>query len=276
MGFQILVNKPHAVSAYELVFYFHGQMLQRYFLFFTIILFSNICKSQLQVQGRVFDVTKKTPLESVAVLTTNGRGAITDTTGRFIINVTETDTIYFSYQGKNTNRFAVNEIKDMTNFEVSIHVIANELPGVTVHTRNYKLDSIQNRKDYAKVFNFRKPTLKTATAISPLGVGIDLTELINMFRVKRNRQILSLQKRLIQQEEDKYIDRRFSKRFVIRLTSLKGAELDTFMNRYRPTYEFLQTMNDLELGNFIQKCFVHYQQTKDLHFTVPGEQIRTN
>jgi hypothetical protein len=226
----------------------------------------------------VFDVTKRTPLESVAVLTTNGRGAITDTSGRFVINVGETDTIYFTYQGKNTNKFSVSEIKDVANFEISIHVIAHELPGVTVQTRNYKLDSIQNRKDYAKVFNYRKPTLRTVTNTSPggLGASFDLTEIINMFRFKRNRQILSLQKRLVQQEQDKYIDKRYSRRLVIKLTALKGAELDSFMNRYRPTYDFLQTMNDLELGYFVQKCFEHYQQTKGMEFVFPRQQFSPN
>ncbi len=249
-------------------------MLQRYLIVFITFFLAINAKSQLQVQGRVFDVTRKTPLESVAVLSTNGKGAITDTAGRFTISVRDIDTIYFSYQGKNTNRFAVRDISDLLNFEISIHVIANELPGVTVQNRNYRIDSIQNRKDYAKVFNYRKPTLKTVTNTTPgsLGVAFDLTEIINMFRFKRNRQILSLQKRLIQQEQDKYIDKRFSKRFVIKLTALKSPELDTFMNRYRPTYDFLQTMNELELGHFIGLCFKHYKATKGYEMVLPKSQ----
>jgi len=229
------------------------------------------------IQGRVFDITKKTPLESVTVLSNSGRGTITDSLGRFYINVKETDTIYFAFQGKNTNKFAVSDIKDQPSFEISIHVIANELPGVTVKNRNYLLDSIQNRKDYAKVFNFQKPGLRLSqNGYSGFGVsvGFDLNEIINMFRFKRNRQILSLQKRLLQQEQDKYIDKRFSKRFVIQLTALKTPELDTFMNRYRPTYEFLLTVNDLEFGYFVGQCFIHYKKMKEVELSLPRHSPR--
>ncbi|RXK80597.1 hypothetical protein [Filimonas effusa] len=53
---------------------------------------------------------------------------------------------------------------------------------------DYKQDSIQNRKDYAKIFNFRKPGLRLSTSppstYTPgsLTVGLDLEELINAFR----------------------------------------------------------------------------------------------
>jgi hypothetical protein len=251
-------------------------MLHRYFLFFIVLFSATASYSQVQVQGRVFDITKKTPLESVAVLSNSGHGAITDSAGHFSINVRENDTIYFSYQGKNTNKFAVRDIKDQLSFEISIHVVANELPGVTVKNRNYILDSIQNRKDYAKIFNYKKPGLKLSSqngsSTFGVSVGFDLTELINMFRFKRNRQILSLQKRLIQQEQDKYIDKRFSRRLVTRLTNLKAGDLDTFMSRYRPTYEFLQTVNDLEFGYFVEQCFIHYNKMKKVEMTLPKNQ----
>jgi hypothetical protein len=240
--------------------------MNRYLL---ILLFSFACaavNSQVLIQGKVFDISKKTPLESVAVLTTSGRGAITDSTGFYSLNARETDTVYFSYMGKNTNRFAVKDITERSNFNISIHVVSNELPGVTVRSRNYLIDSIQNRKDYAKAFNYKRPALSVVTNrnYTPGGVGaaFDLDAIINMFRFKYNRQMLSLQRRLVQQEQDKYIDKRFSKWFVTRLTKLQGGSLDSFMVYYRPDYDFLLSVNDIELGVYIEESYRHFERVR--------------
>jgi len=238
----------------------------RNLLLLLLILAAGIAKAQIQVQGRVFDISKKTPLESVAVLTSSGKGTLTDSMGRFSVYARETDTIYFSYVGKNTNKFLVKDIADPLNFDISLHIVANELPGVTVRTRNYLLDSIQNRKDYAKVFNFKRPTLSVVTDrnYTPGGVGaaFDLDAIINIFRFKYNRRMESLQKRLLQQEQDKYIDKRFSKWFITKLTGAKGATLDSFMMFYRPTYELLLQLNDLELGVYIQEAYKQFDRIR--------------
>ncbi|MCE3282655.1 MAG: hypothetical protein K0Q66_1392 [Chitinophagaceae bacterium] len=153
--------------------------------------------------------------------------------------------------------------RDHLSFEISIHVVATELPGVTVKNRNYLIDSIQNRKDYAKIFNYKKPTLKRATTVgfTPGGVGVafDLQALIQMFQFRKNRQMLAFQKRLLQEEQDKYVDKRFSKRYITRLTGLQGVALDSFMLLYRPAYEFVLGVNDLELGVYIQMSFEHFE-----------------
>jgi hypothetical protein len=147
-----------------------------------------------------------------------------------------------------------------------IHVRATELPDVKVRNNYYKYDSVQNRKDYAKVFDFKKPSLRLSSnpSYNPGGltVGFDLDEIINMFRVKRNRSILSLQKRLVEQEREKYVNNRYSKQFVRKITKLQSPELDTFMVRYRPEYEVVQLLNDLELGYYVQKSFEQYKAAK--------------
>jgi len=160
-------------------------------------------------------------------------------------------------------KYPVDTITNTDAFNVQIFVNAYNLPDVSVRNRNYRLDSIQNRNDYAKYFNFRKPGLRLSTnpGYNPGGVtvGLDLDEIINMFRFKRNRSIEALQKRLIQQEQDKYIDHRFSKAFVRKITKLQSPGLDTFMVRYRPDYQILLILNDLELGYYIEQCYKQYQ-----------------
>lgn len=232
-------------------------------LLLLLLVCCNAIQAQLvTIKGNVYDATRRTPLESVAVLTSSGKGELTDSIGGYEIKLYSTDTIYFSYQGKSTNKFAVKNITNPGQFDVSIQVIVKELPTVIVRSRNYILDSLQNRKDYKKIFDFKKPRLETTES-----GNLSVTSLINMFRVRRNRQILSLQKRLLEQEQDKYIDKRYSKRLVIKLTALKEPEIDSFMNAYRPGYNFVLTLNDIELGAYIQQCFTHYNLSKQGIFT---------
>ncbi len=218
------------------------------------------------ISGTVYDITARRPLEAVGVISSSGRGTITDSLGRYTITVSAKDSIWFSLIGKTTMKYPVDTISNLDKFNVMIHLRATELPDVKVRNSYYKFDSTQNRRDYAKIFDFKKPGLRLSNnpGYNPGGltVGFDLDEIINMFRVKRNRSILSLQKRLVEQEHDKYVNYRFSKQFVRKITKLQSPELDTFMLRYRPDYELVTKLNDLELGYLIQKSYEQYRAVK--------------
>lgn len=219
---------------------------------------------QIAVSGTVYDITKKTPVEAVSVLSTGGAGTYTDSLGRYTIVVKETDSIYFSYLNKPTPKYPVANIPNLASFDISILKKLTELPPVFVKQRNYKLDSLRNRQDYAKIFGYQKPGLSTTMNNSPggVGVGLDLTELINMFRFKKTQRTLAFQRRLVQEEQDKYIDHRFSKGLVRKLTGLTSPALEDFMKEYRPTYEMAQQLNELEFGHFIQEAYKYYSTSK--------------
>jgi hypothetical protein len=173
----------------------------------------------------------------------------------------------------------VDTISNPDAFNLMIHIRAIELPEVQVRNRSYRLDSLQNRKDYAKYFDFKKPTIRLSSnrEYNPGGltVGLDLDEFINMFRFKRTRSLASLQKRLVQQERDKYIDHRYSIQFVRRITNLPSPELERFMQLYRPDFELMSMFNDLELGYYIEKCFAQYKTLQKRRPVVqPADSLR--
>jgi len=68
--------------------------------------------------------------------------------------------------------------------------------------------------------------------------------------------------RLEEQERQKFVDHRFNKALVKRLTNLDGANLDTFMLRYRPTYTFTLMASEYDFQLYIKKCFELYQSPK--------------
>lgn len=214
------------------------------------------------VSGTVYDITKKTPIEGVTVMTTSGRGTFTDSIGRYQIRVSNNDSIFFSYLNKATPKYPVASIPNPHGFDISILKKVQELPGVTVKQRNYRIDSIQNRMDYAKIFGYEKPGIKTSTLSTPgsFGVGVDLNELINMFKFRKIRSTLAFQKRLLNEEKDKYINHRFNKGLVKKLTGLESPAIDSFMTEYRPTYEMTVQLNDLEFGHFIIQASKYFRQ----------------
>ena len=236
---------------------------------FTIIIFllCFVIKSNAQtitVSGYVFDISGRRPIESVLV--NSGRYQTkTDSLGRYIITVKSKDSLWFSLFGKSTQKFPVDTVSDPHNFNFIIHVPGYDLPEVSVRNSYYKLDSIQNRNDYAKYFNYQPPGLRLSNNQQLFGsggltVGLDLNEIINMFRFHRNRNLQFLQNRLVSQERDKYVDYRFTKRFVQKLTRLEGDALTKFMAFSRPSYELLGVLNELELGVYIQKKYAEYKK----------------
>jgi hypothetical protein len=217
------------------------------------------------VKGTVYDMSRTNPLESVSVLSTSGQGTVTDSRGNYLITVSEKDSIWFSYLNKPTPKFPVSSIVNFNQFDISLHVATTVLKEVRVMPRDYKFDSVQNRKDYAKIFNFRKPGLSISSlppGAGGAGIGLDLEELINVFRFKRTRSMLGFQNRLLQEEEDKFIDHRFSKTIVREITLLTGEELNTFMKLYRPDYEFTKYSTDYEFYDYIKKSYLKYKAVK--------------
>jgi hypothetical protein len=221
--------------------------------------------SQVKVSGTVFEMNRTFPLPNVSVLSTKGRGTQTDSSGHYTIIVSAEDSIYFSYLGRPTPKYAVSTIPSFQQFDVSLHINVTTLREVRVMPKNRKLDSIQNRQDYAKAFDFRKPGLglsSTNPNSGDFGVGLDLDQLINVFRFRRNRSMAAFQQRLELEEKDKYVEFRFSRSKIRKVTGLTGPDIDTFIRYYSPPYEFVTIASEYELLEYMKKSGEQYKRLK--------------
>jgi len=243
----------------------------RWLLMTVIFITAYPCVAQVRITGRVYDISKYRPLEAVSVLTTSGSGTVSDSLGHYTIIVREDDSIWFSYLNRPTPKYPVKSIINYQNFEISLHVNSTELKEVKIMPRNYRLDSIQNRQDYAKAFNFQKPGIGSSMDMSPGGgVGLDLSEFIHMFQFQRNKRMLAFQNRLLEEEEEAYILHRFSRALIIKLTGLRGEPLNNFIKIYKPPVEFVEKSTDYEFQDYIKKCFSHYQRYQNLRNELEG------
>jgi hypothetical protein len=231
--------------------------------FFFLLLTAEKSIAQYTVKGHVYDSSHAYAIELVTVQTTAGRMTLTDSNGFYSINVSEKDSVWFSFLGKPTPKYPVLKIADITRFDIALRLKTDVMKVVRIKTRNYKEDSAQNRKDYAKAFNFERPSFGSMTSVTSSGVGFDIGEIIRLFQFRKNRSMEKFKERLEQEELDKFIDHRFTKGLVKRLTGIANEEeLSDFMKKYRPTYEFTAGTSDYDFQFFIKIAYDEYKKTK--------------
>lgn len=226
-------------------------------LFVILVLLTGITNAQVRtVYGTVYERTARFGMPGVSVMGTSGAGAVTDSVGRYSIKLSYTDSISFSYQGKATMKIPVKEIPINRPFDMSLHVDITTLPTVIVEEkrRSYQLDSIANREEYRKVFDYAPEYIASGSG----GVGVNLDALFSMRKIKRME---AFREHLVLLEHDKYVDHRFNKSLVQKITGLQSPALDTFMVQYRPTYEMLQNFEtEYEYYKYIRDWGIYFER----------------
>jgi hypothetical protein len=187
--------------------------------------------------------------------------------GRYSIVVNHTDSLTFIYNNKPTQKFAVAAIKSPEQFDISIKVPVQSrysmLKGEKVFSKHSKQDSLENRQTYADVFEYKKPGIEST--MSPGGVaGADLNQLINIFRFRRNRQLRAFQQRLQEQEQESFINYRFNKTYVKRITGIEEPALDSFMRWYRPSYEFVSSSSEIVFNQYLLNSSYRFKRLQQL------------
>lgn len=240
-----------------------GSLLKNTALFILSLFIIKSTRAQVVVSGTVYDSSKLYGVSGVVVRSTGGFTAVTDSMGGYHIQVFDSDSLSFLYGNKPTMKFPVRSIMNYNQFDISLRVHVYEkyrpLKEIFVFSKSHRQDSADNRLDYGKTFNFRKPEIRSSSAPgSPPGLDID--ELLGIFRFRKNKQTLAFQKRLIEQEQDSYINYRFSSVLIKRITSMGGDTLNRYKRQYRPTYNFVARSNELEFYQYILNCFYAFRR----------------
>jgi hypothetical protein len=228
---------------------------------------ANFVTGQIIISGTVYDSTKLYAVPGVIVKSTGGGSTITDSLGVYHINTAENDSLAFYYLNKPTQKFPVKSISNYSYFDISLQVHVFEkyrlLKEVRIYGKNYKQDSAENRQSYSRIFDYQKPGLKST--YSPGGpAGLDINELINIFHFRRNKMNLVFQKRLIDEEQDKYVDYKFNNILLKRVTGLGGGALEKYKKEYKPPYEFIATATELEFYEYILKSAEQFKKQEGI------------
>jgi len=222
---------------------------------------SHAASAQQQLAGKV--VKKGSAEILIGVTITNlsqGRHNISDMGGNYKIAANPGDTILFSSVGYLPDTVIVAAYMFSESFLVPLepHVVA--LPAVKVdELRNYQLDSIKRRDDYRTLLDKKHPVKLWNEKRSADGPGLSFSP-IGYFS-KGERQKRQLKKRLRQEEEDYYIDSKFSVARVSQLTRLSGDSLRIFMWRYRPSYKFCRNAASQDIFLYINDKLKEFKKS---------------
>ena len=235
------------------------------------LLGSQRVQAQLVVQGTVYDSTRIYPVSGVEVQNLAGQKVYTDSLGRYSIPVSNADSLVFTYLGKATPKYSTAGLNNYVQFDIALHIRQagkfRQLREVQVNSKTYREDSIANREQYRKIFDYQKPGIRPSIDPQSGVVGMDLAEFINMFRFRRNKQLRKMQRRIEEQEQDRYVDYRFNKLLIKRVTRLEGKHLDAFMKQYRPNYNFTTEADLVEFYTYILNASYEYRARNGLSLT---------
>lgn len=209
-------------------------MRQRLLLFIFVCLAGITAFAQRQVTGKVYLGKSDSVLAGINVFNKSKKiNTLTSADGVYAIAAAEGDTLIFSGAGFENFLLVTEYYMLLTQQDISLKIDIRSLKPVTVFS-SYQRDSLERRNQYRRIFE-QTPNI-TGGNRPQNGFGVSISPL-SYFSSKAKAQ-RKLKKRLIEQEQDSYIDFSFPEALVANLTKLSGDSLRLFLYRYRPSYKF--------------------------------------
>lgn len=229
-------------------------MLQRLLLFIFFLQAGSAGFAQSQVTGKIYLGKSDSVLAGINVLNKSKKtNALSATDGVYSITAAEGDTLIFSGAGFENYLLVTEYYMLLTPQDISLKIDIRSLKPVIVYS-SYQRDSLDRRNQYRRIFE-QTPNI-TGGNRPQNGFGISLSPL-SYFSSKAKAQ-RKLKKRLIEQEQESYIDFSFPEALVANLTKLSGDSLRLFLYRYRPSYKFCRNTDRLGMILYINDRYKEF------------------
>lgn len=229
------------------------------------LLLSSVAVHAQMISGRVLIDSNSRPV--IATITTALHQTASNARGEFRIATSgATDTIMVYAIGYKTYLYPLSKWKQ-GDIIIRLKPLSIMLNGVAIKAdRDHKRDSIRNRKEFERVFHYKPPKLSDMLTSSPAQanvpfafVNIDVTLLLRIL-TKKSDPTNKLQKVLIRDEEADYINTKFSRSLVTRVTGLKGDSLRQFMDKYYPEIAWVRKTSDYDIIRYIKARAIAFRK----------------
>ncbi len=232
----------------------------RIVLLICFTLFVSVGVRSQTLRGIVIDGETKQPLYLVnAVDNASSQSTATDERGMFVLPVKNGEVISFSYIGYHTiQRLATTDsVLTVAMFPLSVSLQEYILhPDYTP----YQKDSAEMATRYSTELN-KKPIKVGFNSANGGGfsglIGAPVQKLSKSY--KQNKKFKENYKK---DQEQKFIDTRYTPELTSALTGFAGDSLAIFMNTYPMEYKFARTATDLELKMWIRQNYKDYLKPK--------------
>jgi hypothetical protein len=227
------------------------------------------------LHGKLVDLLSHAPIANAGIA---GAGAktFTNAAGRFTLyHLKAGDTVKITHSNYQPYYYTVSD-KSFTDTAI-LYLISYSLvlrPVIINGKRDFRKDSLRNRREFASAFNYKAPTIKDAFitrspyAYQPYNymdapnsttslVSVNLLSVVSLLG-KHKAPMSRLQQTLVREEQVTAVDQSFSRSRVSAITGLKGDSLQLFMNKYRPSLSQVHQMNDYELILYIKNSYAGF------------------
>jgi hypothetical protein len=227
------------------------------------LLFSFSGRGQQFLTGKIYKKNSTESLVSVSIHNiTEQRYDLSEEDGSYRMQAAPGDHIAFSSVGYKTDTLTVTASLLTAACPIYLDIRPQTLQAVRVgEFSNYQLDSMDRRKEYAWVYDHGNTPKVAKDRQGSDGVGVQL----NIFRNSSTaaKQRIHLENRLEKEEEDFYVDSRYNKDYVTKITHLKGDSLKEFMKRYRPSYDYCRRAANVDILIYINDSYKLYMKGED-------------
>jgi len=230
----------------------------RYVLYSLILLLGMGITGNAQqfLTGKVYVKGSSDTLISVSIHNiTTQRYDLSDEDGSYRIQAAPGDHIAFSSVGHKTDTLTVTASILTAFYPVYLEIKPQTLATARVEYNNYQLDSMDRRLEYAWVYDHGSER-RFEHDRNGDGVGVQMNIFRNTSTEAKQRE--RLQKRLQREEQDYYVDFRYNKDYVAKITHLQGDSLKTFMKKYRPSYDYCRKAAMVDILVYINDCYKQY------------------
>jgi hypothetical protein len=229
-------------------------------LLISLLLFATEGFGQYELSGKVVRKGSAEVLMGVTVVNQRKKQyASSDTTGSYSIVASPRDTIIFSSAGYLPDTVFIAADMRLDDYIVALTPNIAALPSVDIlEMEQYRQDSLSRRAEYAWLLNAKHPVKLMNEKRAADAPGLNFSPLGYFSRSEKQKR--RLKKRLSKEEEDYYVDYKFSITRVSLLTGLKGDSLKMFLTRYRPSYAFCRTANNQDMFLYINDKLILFKE----------------
>jgi hypothetical protein len=232
----------------------------RYIFYFILLLLSSLTGwTQQFLTGKVRKKESTELLVSVSIRNiSQQKYDLSEENGSYRIQAAPGDRVVFSYVGYISDTVPITQALLSGDYPVYLELRPQTLQTVRVgQLSNYQLDSMARRQEYSWIYDHGEQKLVEKERHGD-GVGVNLAIFRNASTIDKQRE--RLKKRLLKEEEDDYVDFRYSRDYVSRLTHLTGDSLSKFMASYRPSYEYCRKAATVDILIFVNDSFKKFMR----------------
>lgn len=209
-------------------------------------------QAQKIISGIVVDSVNQKPMASVSIENiTSKSGTKTNYRGTFSLEVNNDHYLKVSYIGYKPRIIRIKNLEDTDFLRVVLAVGKVELQKVkiVVPLTAYQKDSIERAKIYRDILKYKQEK----SGFSPV------TTVFQKFS-KKHKNLRHFKEQVLDMEQQKYIDTRYTKELCARITKLKGDDLAHYMNAYPMEFQYARTASDLEIYGWVARNWEDYQK----------------